>query len=263
MEFHLDPANPVPLYHQLAGELRSAIHSGRLAPGTRLPSEFEISAASGVSRPTVRQAIAQLALEGLLARRRGRGTFVREQKPAHRLYELGSFSEAMRRRGLAPGARILNRRIVAAPGAVAEMLGIETGEPVVLIRRLRTADGQPILINTAYFQAARLPGLLDQDLAGSLYDLLAARYRVTPQWAWETYEPTAVERGAARLLGVSPGTPGLLVERATYADDDSPIEFSQSLIRGDRCRFYTRLELRPTGAQRAAPDPAVRAQPAP
>ena len=263
IDLRLDPASPVPLYHQLGDTIRRAIRDGGLVPGTRLPSEMEIAGQVGISRPTVRQAIHQLTQEGLLVRRRGLGTFVREQKAVHRLDEIGSFSEAMKRLGLKPGARLLARRVIPAPRAVAEMLSIPAGTPVVTLRRLRTADGEPILLNTAYLPADLVPHLLARDLTGSLYRLLESRYHLQLRWATETFEPVSLRREDAVRLKVPPGSPGLLVERVTYAQAERPVELSQSLIRGDRCKFYTRLERRPAAVSSAgaprSPEPVVAA----
>lgn len=245
MRFHLSPHSPVPLYHQLAEAIRQAIRTGDLSEGHRLPPEVEIGNQTGVSRPTVRQAIGELTREGLVARRRGVGTFVRADRPGHLLHDLGSFTEAMKRQGLVPGARVLVRRVLPAPAAVAGMLNIPARSPVAVVRRLRTAGGRPILINTAYFPVELAPDLLKQGLSGSVYALLETRYGIKLRWARETYEPAPVRGRDAQLLRVHSGSPGLLVERVTYADGDRPVEFSQSLIRGDRCKLYTRLERRP------------------
>src|SRR6185312_7285549 len=121
------------------------IATGRLAPGDRLPTEQDLAEWLGVSRMTLRHALAELAQRGLVTRSVGRGgTFVAEPKVEQDLTVLAGFSEQLRRHGLVAGARVLAAAEIRASAAAAAALEINVGAPVYEVRRLRLAGGQPI-----------------------------------------------------------------------------------------------------------------------
>jgi len=133
--------HPLPLYYQLMHELRLRIERGEWKPGDLFPPERELSETYGVSRMTVRQALAELVNDGLLRRDQGRGTFVAKPKLRKRLFRLTSFTEDMRARGKQPGARVLRAEMALAKPKVAEMLQTGPEQLVAVIERLRLADG--------------------------------------------------------------------------------------------------------------------------
>src|SRR5215207_9403081 len=145
----------------------------RLEVGEAIPSERQLSADLGVSRLTVRAAIDELVREGLLVRRRGSGTFVREPKIAQEL-TMTSFSEDMRRRGMRPASRTLSLTTTMAGAALGRSLHVSPSERVVVAQRLRLADGVTMAIETLHVRESLVPGLTANDLErGSFYELLA------------------------------------------------------------------------------------------
>jgi Transcriptional regulators len=135
---------PLPLHAQIVEAFRKAIREGHLKAGDRLPSEPELVAWLGVSRATIRQAMAELIAEGLIYRYQGRGTFVAPRKFEHPLQRLVSFSEDIRSRGMEPGSRILFLGQIPADAEVAAHLRIPPGKTVLRIYRLRLANDQPV-----------------------------------------------------------------------------------------------------------------------
>src|SRR5256885_17236720 len=121
----------------------------RLSVGQAIPSERQLSAELGVSRLTVRAALDDLVREGLLVRRRGSGTFVSEPKIAQEL-TMTSFTEDMRRRGMVPGSRTLELRVSPAGARLGRVLHVSPSEPVLAVKRLRLADGEPMAIETLH-----------------------------------------------------------------------------------------------------------------
>jgi GntR family transcriptional regulator len=212
-----------------------------LAPGTALPSERVLAQRYQVARATVSQAIEGLAVRGLVYRVHGSGTFVAE--PRFRQPEtLTSFSEDMRARGMVPGSVVLRQEVRPAGEIIARQLELEPGTPVVQIERVRTADGEPMAVERTYLPAARVPGLEGVDLTDvSLYETLAHRWgiqvAIADQW-YSVIRPTETE---ARLLGVQPGHPGMLVERVTRDPSGGVVEYVRSLYRGDRYEVHARL----------------------
>src|SRR5215472_17347504 len=228
----------VTVHGQIEDWLADAIATGRLAPGDRLPTEQDLAAWLGVSRMTLRQALAELAQRGLVTRNVGRsgGTFVAEPKVEQDLTVLAGFSEQLRRQGLVAGARVLAAAEIRASPAAAAALAIGVGEPVYEVRRLRLAGGQPILIEHSLFPAHLCPGLLDYRLDGSLYDLLEEKYGQRPHRAKESLEPVCAGVREAEALGIAEGAPLMLVERTAYARSGQPLEFAHDLFRGDRTK---------------------------
>lgn len=196
---------------------------------------------------TVRQALARLAARGLVVRSRGRhgGTFVAEPRLERDLTGFAGLSDQLRRQGVEPGALVLaaSEQPVSAP--VASALGLEPGAAVFEIVRVRLANGEAVALERTCFPSGLLPGLLEQPLDGSLYELLRSRYGVVPQRAVERLEPVVAGLDEAASLGVARGAPLMLVERTAYGYAGEAVEHSRELYRGDRIRVVVRSELRP------------------
>ncbi len=244
MPLRVDPESPLPLTYQIADQLRRRILEGDLRPGDRLPSESQICAECGVSRMTARAALSQLANEGLVVRRRGKGTFVAPPKATFRAFpdSLLSYTEIVARLGLRAGARVREQGVVPAPPAVAHPLRLSPADPVVRIVRLRCADGEPMALETSYYPHARFPDLAELDLTDrSIYQVLEERYGVVPAYAVDTIELAVAGPYEARELAVQEGIPVVLCSRVAYLDDDTPIETTRTVHRGDRFRSVIRV----------------------
>jgi GntR family transcriptional regulator len=228
----------VTAHGQIEGWLADAIAAGQLSPGDRLPTENDLAAWLGVSRMTLRQALGELAQRGLVTRAVGRsgGTFVAEPKLEQDLTTLAGFSEQLRRHGKVAGARVLAATTIPASPAAAAALELADGERVHDVRRIRLADGRPIVIEHSQFPAGLFPDLLDRRLDGSLYDLLATSYGMRPHRARESLEPVVAGVREAEALEVAEGAPLMLVERTAYAAAGQPVEYARDLFRGDRTR---------------------------
>jgi GntR family transcriptional regulator len=234
--------SPKPAWVQIEEQLADRIESGALAPGERIPPERDLAEGLGVSRMTVRQALASLAARGLVERGVGRGTFVREApRVVHDLTRVAGFTEEVERQGLEAGARILEAKECAASDQVAAALGLEPGAPVVRLERVRLGGDRPMTLEDTWVPAHRFPGLLDRDLSGSLYTLMRDEYDLGPVSATERLEPMAARSYEADALEVAEGSPLMLVERVAYAADGTPVEFSRDRHRGDAARFVIRV----------------------
>jgi GntR family transcriptional regulator len=213
----------------------------RLGVGESIPSERQLTVDLGVSRLTVRAALDDLVREGHLVRRRGAGTFVSEPKIAQEL-TMSSFTEDMRSRGMRPGSRTLELRVVPAGARLGRFLHVSPSEPVVLAKRLRLADGETMAIETLHVPQALVPGLAAKDLEGrSFYDLLQERYGVQIVGGVQTIEPTVTNEEESAALGVPLHSPAFLFERVSRAADARIVEFVNSIYRGDRYRIVTEL----------------------
>ena len=156
------------LYHQILTALRERIEAAEIGLGERPPSEADLERDYGVSRTTARRALDELRRQGVVRREPGRGTFLAGPRLWSDLGRLYSFSEEIERRGHEPGARLVAREEVEADGEVAEKLGVEVGEGVLYVRRLRLADGRPVFVGDSYLQVGRFPGQRDADYTAAL-----------------------------------------------------------------------------------------------
>src|ERR1051325_11270548 len=160
-----------------------------LGVGTAIPSERQLSVDLGVSRLTVRAALDDLAREGYLVRRRGSGTYVQQPKISQQL-TMTSFSEDMRRRGMAASSKTLSLTRQLAGPRLGRFLNVSPGQEVVVVKRLRLADGVSMALETLHIPAGVVPGVESRDLEGSFYELLRARYGIEIASATQTIEPT-------------------------------------------------------------------------
>ncbi len=237
----LDPDKPVARYYQIAQHLRDAITSGTLLPGTALPSEQKLGELFGVSRPTVRQAIQLLTEEGLLDRRQGAGTFVRKLNIQQRHGRVIGFSRRMSQDGLCPSSRVLENRILRAQEAgekARTALNVPATAQLLRLSRLRLISGEPVALETAHLPLDRFPGLNQFDLEHrSLYQTLEEHYDTEITFFRESLEPMLMSVHEATLLWTQPGLPAMLATFVTYDQAGAPVEYTYSLVPGDRCRF--------------------------
>ena len=214
------------------------------APGDPMPSERSLCEHLGVSRPTVRAAIDDLARDGLLVRQHGRGTFTSPHKISQEVP-----SAAGQPVPPAEGdwlSEVLEFRTESAGARLSQRLHISPGDDVLHVLRRRVVDGEPMAIEEIRLPAALVPGIAADDfVAGSLYRRLRERYGVDPTDAVQTTEPTVTDAIEARLLGVPLYSPALLFERTTRDAGGRVIEFTRSVYRGDRYRITNHLKLGP------------------
>jgi GntR family transcriptional regulator len=212
----------------------------QLGVGTAIPSERQLSADLGVSRLTVRAALGDLAREGYLVRRRGSGTYVQQPKISQEL-TMTSFSEDMRRRGMVPGSRTLSMKTQHAGARLGRFLNASPGDEIVVVKRLRLADGETMAIETLHIPSALVPGFTAKGLTGSFYDLLRDDYGITIASGTQSIEPTVTNEEESSALGVPLHSPAFLFERTSRDGEGRTVEFVQSIYRGDRYRIVTEL----------------------
>jgi GntR family transcriptional regulator len=243
----LRPTSRSVLHSQIEDRLRRLIRSGDIAPGTRLPGEIELAADLGMSRHTVRHALGTLASEGLVRRERGRGTRVMDTDRAvieRRLGTFYAFAWEASARGVEQRSVLLEFATIAPTADLASRLALGADQPVKRIVRIRTAGDEPLVIETSYLPLALAEEfnahILEQ---GSIYDEIERRYGLRVTRAQETIRPTVLSRALARMLSVRAGSPAFHVERTTWSHA-GPIEWQESLVRGDRFLYSVELPRR-------------------
>ncbi|MGQ0574837.1 MAG: GntR family transcriptional regulator [Pseudonocardia sp.] len=235
----LDRTSPVPLYFQVASRLQQLIESGEMPVGGRLTNEVELAEQLGVSRPTMRKAIAYLVDRGMVVRRRGVGTQVVQPK-VRRPVELSSLYDDLAKAGQAPSTIVRLLEVRPAPDHVAAALGAPDGIEVVWIERLRHAGGEPLAImHNAVPTSVLRPAAADLERRG-LYELLRAAGHV-PRTAHQTVGARAATTAEARLLGEPRGAAMLTMTRTAWDAGGQAVEYGSHVYRASRYSFELSL----------------------
>jgi GntR family transcriptional regulator len=230
----------VPKYYRIKEAILELI--GDLPPGAAVPTERELAVRYGASRTTVRQAIAELVVDGRLVRTQGSGTFVAQPKTM-RVRPLSSFSQDLAVDGWRPGNRVLSVTELPADNQLAERLRVPLGTTIQRLERIRTSHDEPIAHEVAYLPRP-LPGLAEQ-LAehGSLYETLREKYGAVVTTVEDVIETALADPVTADLLGVETGLPMLLAQRTAWDADANLVEWTESKFRGDRFRYMSRQRI--------------------
>jgi GntR family transcriptional regulator len=227
----------VPKYYRVKNQILALTTD--LIPGSAVPTERELAELFETSRTTVRQAIAELVVEGRLERTQGRGTFVAQPK-LMQVRQLTSFSSDLQEQGRRPGSVVLQISEQPADADLSAHLEVEPGSPVLRVERLRTAANETIAHEIAHLPGP-LPELADRlAIHGSLYLTLDRAFGIKLASVEDIVETALADPVEADLLGVDTGLPILLVHRTGRDADGRAVEWTRSVFRGDRFRFVAR-----------------------
>lgn len=232
----IDRSSPIPYYHQLKELIRDEITSDRWPPGFRIPSEPQLCELLDISRTVVRQALGELVNERLLVRRKGLGTFVGEKKISGHLFQsLTGFYDDMLAQGLTPKTEVLSQNVVAASQTVAEILQVAPKSPLLCLERLRSVNGEPIVLVTTYLPYDLCGELEHNDFNNrSLYRALDEVCGLQLSHGHRMIEALRASASDAKHLGIKKGDPLLYLRSVTYLDSGQPIEYYEAKHRGDR-----------------------------
>jgi GntR family transcriptional regulator len=238
----LDPMSAIPLYHQLKELLRREILAGRWS-GESFPTELELCRQFCLSRSTVRQALEPLVQEGLLRRKPGKGTVAAQPKIERNLSRYHSFTQDMEAQGRSVTVRVLEVETVPAQPGLARALALDPEAPVLHVTRVRLVDQEPLVLETRLLPLQRFPGIADVHLAQPRFLQTALDHcgvRVATEERY--FEPGLAGPFEARVLGVRPGSPVLVMERLYRDGSGTPVTMSRWTVRGDRCRYLLSIE---------------------
>lgn len=247
MEYHpilsdkLSLSSDIPLYAQLVGIIKRHISSGTLAVGQLLPSEAELCRVLDISRNTVRQAIGELEEEGLVVRKRGKGTFVADPATSRRGVRY-SFTTEVSSMGKAPSSTLVGFDMMTPPAAVYRKMELKEGTPVYCLTRIRNVDGQPLILETSYYPQFIFPNLTREMVQTHSFYSLLYHIGVVPFCADDSYEAVILDEKQASLLGVEPGSCAFYHQRRTKTEDGRIYEYTRSYIRGDRVRLDVHMQ---------------------
>jgi GntR family transcriptional regulator len=222
-------------------ELKQRIDRGELAAGARLPSEPELAAELQVSRATLREALRTMELEGLLRRRQGSGTFVAEHpRMATSLDVNFGVTDAIRAAGMTAGIAQARHWIEPAPAGEAALLELEPGQDVLVIERVRTAEGKPVVLSRDLVPS-RLVGGNDRAVQGmlerSIYDVLERELGIVISHGVARFRPVRAGHAVAARLGVPRGELLLYLWQVDYAEEGTPAISSHEFHLADAFDF--------------------------
>lgn len=231
-------ARKQPLYDQLVDILTEKIeHEYR--PGDLMPSERELSKHYGLSRTTVRLALQELERLGLVVRQHGRGTFVVDRSvQATNLSQTYSFTDQMREMGRVPSTTILEFCEIEADKNLAESLRVHIGDKLYKLKRLRSADDMPMMVERTYLPMRKFMSLKRPMLEHSaLYDVIERDFHETIRVAEEEFFASIARPADAHLLDIGEGAPVLELVRTTYDMRNEIIEYTLSVARADQFKY--------------------------
>jgi GntR family transcriptional regulator len=229
------PKKSVPKHVELREKLRSRFQ--RMAPNSLIPSARELSKTYKVSAMTVRQALVALQQEGMIHSVPGLGTYVSDHRMSKRLTFV-SFSQEVLERGMTPSSKIVSAiKTTVKDQAVAESLNISLGDPVYKIERVRFADKIPMALEESYISASLIPGLLDQNLSESLYEILKNTYEKPVTRAECVVSPINLTKRQADLLDTDAKSAALSFVVVAYDARGRALERCHSIKHGDRYDF--------------------------
>ena len=232
----LNSQSPIPLYHQLAEIILGKIRSGEYAAGTKIPSENNLSAQYGIGRPTARQAIDMLVRKGLLTRRRGSGTFVREKEKEVDLFSLAGTTSAFHSKGISVTTRILTNTCLIQIKNNSE--NPFAGRKAFFFSRLSQVDQTPVLVEDLYLHPELFAGIDRIDLSGrSLAEVVDERYYMQPIGGKQNFKIGYLSGSRARDLSVISATPILVVKRFLHFPQAENAIYSELFCRTDQFVF--------------------------
>ncbi|PAB01696.1 GntR family transcriptional regulator [Enterococcus canintestini] len=233
----LDANAQLPLYKQLKEVIKTKINTGEYTENKRIPTEPEFIKNYGVSRITVRKAIEELVAEGYLVKKQGKGTFISGHKVLRKIEYVTGFSDSGKSSQLKTTSSLLKEEILSANQELAEKLEIPVGAKVLYTQRKRLGNGTPLLLENNYFDYARFAFLQEEDLTGSLYEILR-KHDILPINPGETtLEIVTADDFMAKTMAVAIGTPFFYMQTVVKDQNMRPIHFGKQFYLGDAYTF--------------------------
>jgi len=237
----LEKNSPIPLYHQLAENLREEIEDGKWPINALIPSEKELCKQYEISRGTVRQAISELIKDGLVYRNKGQGTFIAKPglvRPVSSFYCLTKETEKNR---VEPTRKVIEKKIIFPDELIQKNMNLTEATKVYKIIFIVFIDKEPIALEVSHLIEKLFPQLEKQNLTNiALYETLMRKYQVKIPRVRETFEPILINESESEKLNVPINSLGILVKRTAWTSDRI-FEFRTTIIPKDRCQYSVEL----------------------
>ncbi|MGM7701232.1 GntR family transcriptional regulator [Pseudalkalibacillus sp. Hm43] len=227
------------LYLQVIDRLKKDIEAGVYEEGERLPSEFELSKQLGISRATLREALRILEDENVVVRRHGVGTFVRSRAVfSSGIEELFSVTEMIERGGKSPGTNFLSSDTRDVTEEELQRFNTEEDEQLVVVERVRTADGRPVVYCLDQIPAKFMPVNQKTTEEESLFNLLEKESNRRVLYAVTHIEPVGYHERVSEILECPPETSLLVLKQMHYDQNDNAVLYSVNYFRADKFDFH-------------------------
>lgn len=238
----IDIDSKIAYYVQLKEALQRKIENSEYKPGDKLPSETELCQQTNVSRTVVRQALMELEHDGLVYKRKGKGTFVAKPKIGMALAQFHiNFNQDKGNQGQEAITKVLFQQVIPAPRMVAQKLHIPEGYPVLKVDHLRIIEGLPIGLRNTYLAYQHCRGLESADFSKSMDELLNDLCDINFEFSERTFEAVGANEKEAEIFGVTVDTPMISMNTTNYTVDLIPIEFNHLVLRGDQSRVEAKI----------------------
>jgi GntR family transcriptional regulator len=242
----IDLNNPIPKYLQISNWLKAQITSGKYTEGDRLPSEAELTQRCEVSRATLRQAIANLADNGLLVKKKGLGTFVKSAdmivELKHDMKKISSFGDYIGAKQIKEKTVVLEKSTIIAGDEIAQKLILGSQQKAVQIKRLRTGNNISYIYEESYLPYRLFKDILNQDLQGSLYKLITTEFGIKLKRSIQEIKAVILDNRVTTLFNMPKQSPGFFMKNLTFDDNDTPVELLYSYYRGDKYKLELELD---------------------
>lgn len=216
-----------PLSSQVYTYLLDLLNKGVFKPGSKLPSENDLSQSLNVSRVSLRETLQRLELEGYIQRKRGIGTFVIDRHPMHAeagIEKLISMSDVIRYRGHEPGTKETIIFSETASEEIASKLNLEVGDPITVVNRIRTIDGKPAFYDSNRFPSIFFPSTITEEKIGdSLFQFVEQKLGLFISHAVARLLPEQAENPIANKLDIPEGTLLIKLDQVHYLSDNTPV----------------------------------------
>lgn len=238
----LDFSGKSQLYYQVYENVKQDIFDNIYSVGSFLPTEDQLGQEYKVSRITIRKAMDLLVADGLITRKRGKGTFVTPQRMCQPLNKIVHFNEDMEKHGLTYSTKMLANEIIPADEVISSALNINLHTMLIHIARLRFTNDTPMCLESAYLPYDRCPNIYGVDFSKkSLRKTLQDENNIIWNYADQNIYAIKANHNIADLLNISNGAPVLYVERISFQKNALPGEYIKIYYRGDSYYFASRL----------------------
>lgn len=238
MTLKISKYSKTPLYMQLREEIKDKIVTGEYKPGDKIPTEEELCRQYAISRSVCRQAIMELVSEGYLERKQKKGTIVKQNRHTGFFKEIISFNAEMQRSGYSPRSVILHSEFTSCPEKIASLMGVQTGQPVIHIDRLRYRNDEVVYYVNAYYNPEFLPDFItavhDND---SFYDVMNKKYDIKISRVHRYFKAITCSSKMAEILNCKPGAALAFIESREYDQYDRFIGYDESFYVGENSEF--------------------------
>lgn len=227
----------IPQFLKIRAALEEQIKAGVMQAGSKLPAERKLADAFATTRITLREALALLEAEGMIYREGRRGWFVSPPRIEYKPGKREHFHEMVLRQGRKPGTDFLTGERIAAPSDLCQRLELAPLSPLFQIKRVRSIDQRPVLYTEHYLRCEAFPGIMHEDLNGSMTEIYQARYGLSIERIRVELYPTALVGEAAESLNVGQGSQGLLIVRRNYYQGNRLLDCDYEYWRHDAIRI--------------------------